>query len=152
MQKGNSIIEVVVGATILSIVSLAFLGTFAVLARFHERDMYQIKGTLLAEEGVEAVRLIKGGGWVNLSTIPAGQQRYLALAPSSWGVTTTPEVVDGVFYRSFTLYQVARDSLDNIVPSGGSVDPNTLLVDVRTSWGFHGATSTAEYKEYMTNL
>ncbi len=149
---GNSLVEVVIGAAILSAVSLAFLGTLSVVSSFHQKDMLSIKGSLLAEEGLEALRWIKAGGWSSLSSLPTGQSRYLAVAPTSWGVTTTPEVVDGIFYRSFRLSQVQRGAGDSIVASGGVVDPNTLLADVSVSWRWHNATTTITYKDYVTSI
>lgn len=151
-QKGSTLTEVVVVSAILAVVSLAFLGTFSLLSRFHEKDMLTIKGELLAEEGVEALRLIKSGGWNTLSGLPMGSTRYLNLTPSSWSITTTPEVIDGIFYRSFIPYAVSRNASDDIVTAGGTTDPNTLLVSVSVSWNWRGATSTANYQSYMTNI
>lgn len=150
--KGSVIVEVVVASAILSVVSLAFLGTLATLSRFHQKDMLAIKGGLLAEEGLEAVRYIKGGNWNTISSLTPDTPYYLSLSTSSWGVTTTPEIVDGVFYRSFKVFTVQRNSSDDIVSSGGTVDPNTLLAESRVSWNTRNSTSTATYKTYVTNI
>lgn len=150
--KGSSLVEVVVAAGILGVVTLAFFGSFSALSRFHQRSMLAIKGGLLAEEGIEALRHIKDDGWSNIASIPAGTTRYLELGASSWSATTTPEVVDGVFYRSFRLYQVMRDGSDDIVSSGGTVDPDTLLLESAVSWDWRGSTSTATYQAYVTNI
>lgn len=150
--KGSVMVEVVVVSAIISVVSLAFLGTLATLSRFHQKDMLSIKGGLLAEEGLEAVRYIKGGGWTALSSLPLNTSRYLALATSSWSATTTPEIVDGLFYRSFRLSAVYRDGSDDIVSSGGTLDPNTLFAESVVSWRWRNATSTTSYKTYVTNI
>jgi hypothetical protein len=76
----------------------------------------------------------------------------LALATSSWSATTTPEVVDGLFYRQFKLSSVSRDSSDDIVVVGGTVDVNTFLVESSVAWNARGATSTITYKTYVTNI
>jgi hypothetical protein len=151
-KKGSTIVEVIVAASILAVVSLAFLGAFSVLARFHQKDMDSIKGGLLAEEGLEAARLIKSGGWSVLSGIPSATTRYFALGTSTWGVTTTPEIIDGSFYRSFRVNQVSRDSSDDIVTSGGTVDPDTILLESTVSWNWRGATTSVTYKTYVTNI
>jgi len=151
-ESGSGLIEVVVAAAVVSLVALSFLGTFASLSRFHQRDMLAIKGQLLAEEGLEALRLMKSADWSVLSSIPVGQTRYLALAPAAWSATTTPEIVDGVFSRSFRLSSVARDSLDSIASSGGTVDPETLLAEVSVSWMWRSSTTTVTYKTYVTSL
>ncbi|MBI5134378.1 MAG: hypothetical protein HZA81_03265 [Candidatus Taylorbacteria bacterium] len=150
--KGSSLVEVVVAAAILGSVSLAFFGSFAALSRFHQKSMLSIKGSLLAEEGLEALRLMKDDGWTNLSAIPTATDRYLALGTSTWSASTTPEVVDGVFYRSFRLYPVSRDASDDIVTAGGTVDPDTLLAESAVSWSWRGSTTTVTYMTYVTNI
>ncbi|MEN9621804.1 MAG: hypothetical protein RLZZ67_238 [Candidatus Parcubacteria bacterium] len=150
--KGSVIIEVVVASAIISLVSLAFLGTLSTLAVFHQKDMLSIKGGLLAEEGLEAVRFVKGSGWSNLSSLPLNTPRYFTLATSSWSVTTTPEIIDGLFYRSFKLNQVSRDGNDDIVPSGGTIDSNTFFAEASVSWRVRNATTTITYKTYVTNI
>ena len=150
--RGNSLVEVVVCASILSLVSLSFLGTLSVLSKLHERDSLYIKGTLLAEEGLEAVRFIKGAGWNSLSTVPTGEPQYLALSPSSWSLTTEPEIVDGLFYRSLVFTPVERNGADDIVASGGVIDPNTLLAQASVAWNWRGATTTVAYQTYVKNI
>lgn len=144
--------EVVVVSAILSVVSLAFLGTFAVISRFHEKNMRVIKAELIAEEGIEALRLIKSAGFSNLSSLTPGQKYYFALATSSWSVTTTPEVVDEMFYRHFTTSRVERNVSNDIVSSGGTIDSNVLLLKVHVDWTWRNATNTATYESYLTNI
>jgi hypothetical protein len=150
--KGSTLIEVLVVAGVLASISLAILGTLSLFSRLHEKDMLSIKGQLLTEEGIEALRFIKALGWSSLSNIPSGQTRYLSLGASSWGVTTVPEIIDGVFWRTIKVYQVMRNASDDIVSSGGTIDPNTLLLESKVSWSWRGATSTTEYQAYITNL
>jgi hypothetical protein len=151
-SRGSSLIEVVVAASILSVAALTFLGVFAVISRFHERDMYIIKGELLAEEAIEAARLVKTNNWSVLSGIPSGETRYLSLSSSAWGVTTTPEVVDGFFYRSFTVSPVQRDATNDIVTAGGTVDTGTVLVTSSVAWKWRNATTSVTYSTYLTNI
>ena len=151
-SKGSTLVEVLVVAGVLASITLAIFGTLSLLARFHEKNMSAIKGQLLAEEGIEAIRFIKASGWSTLSAIPVNTARYLTLSPSSWGVTTTPEIIDGEFWRTIKVYSVSRDVSSDIVTSGGVVDSNTLLIESSVSWLWRGATSTATYQSYITNL
>ncbi len=150
-NRGGALIEVVVAAAVLSVVSLSFLGAFSMLSRAHQRDTLAIKGSLLAEEGVEALRFVKAAGWSGLSAA-VGQTRYLSLGSSSWSLSTTPEVIDGAFYRTVTVSAVRRDASDDIVASGGTVDANALLLKSTVSWNWRGATSTVSYTSYVTNI
>lgn len=151
-QTGSTLMEVVVVAAILSAVSLAFLGTFSLLSRFHEKNMLSIKGSLLAEEGIEALRLIKSSGWSNLADLASGSDRYLSLSASSWEIGSVPEVIDGRFYRILRIYPVSRDGADDIVSSGGTIDANTLFLESRVEWNWRGATTTTGYQAYITNI
>lgn len=151
LTRGNSLVEVVVAAALLSAVAVSFLGAFSFLSRSHQRDTFAIKAALLAEEGIEALRYVKGAGWSNLSAV-VGQTRYLELGPSSWALSTEPEVVDGQFYRSVAVSAVSRGASGDIVASGGAVDSGTLLLTSAVSWNWRGATSTVTYRSYVTNL
>lgn len=145
------LIEVVVGAAILATVALAFFGSTSALGTLHERNMLYIKGDLLAEEGIEAMRLVKDSGWNNLASLPSGTPRYLLLGSAGWSITTTPEIVDGLFYRTVKVYQVFRDASANISVTG-TPDPNTILLESNVAWSYHTATSTVTYKAYVTNM
>lgn len=151
-KHGSTLIEIVVVTAILSLVSLSFLGTFAALSSFHEKNLRAIKGSLLAEEGLEAVRLIKSGNWNDLAVIPSGSIRYLAISPLSWSITTSPEIIDGIFYRSIRVFEVMRDINDDIVSSGGMIDPDTLRFESSVSWSVRNATGTVSYEAYMTDI
>ncbi len=155
--KGSTLTEVVIVAGILSTVSLAFLGTFAVISKFHEKNLRAIKAGLLAEEGMEAVRIIKGRDFNTLSTLaqsgPSTPQ-YLEVSPSTWNTTTTPEVVDNLYYRYFVVSPAYRtvDSDPTQSSAGNTLDPNTVYVDVTVEWLWRNATTSNSYKAFMTNL
>ncbi len=151
-STGSGLVEVVVAASILSVIAIAFIGSFTVLTRAHTKDMLTIKAELLAEEGLEALRLMKSAGWTTLSSMPVNTTRYLVVTSAAWSATTTVESVDGAFWRSFKLYSVMRNGTDDIVSSGGTTDPNTLLAEVTVSWLYRNATSTVSYQTYVTNI
>jgi type II secretory pathway pseudopilin PulG len=149
-KRGSGLVEVVVVVSILTIVCLAFLNSFIGLSGLHKKNTLLIKGQLLTEEGVEIIRLVRDSGWVNISSIPTEQDRYFNLSLSAWGVTTTPEVIDGVFLRKFRLHEVRRVSANGaIVSSGGVVDTDTFLADVSVSWLWNKATTTLKYQSYV---
>lgn len=151
-ETGSTLIEVVVVVAILAAVSLAFLGALAAISGFHEKNTSAIKAELLAEEGMEALRFIKEGGWDSLASLSTGEDHYLTLSPSSWNLSPSPEVIDGRFLRSFRVYQVSRDASFDIVSNGGAIDPDTLLLEVKVDWNWKGATTTSSYQSYITNI
>jgi len=151
-KKGSGLVEVIIVASIISVVSFVFIGSFITLSSFHERNTLHIKAHLLAEEGIEIVRLIKHGNWENIENLPVNQPYYLSFEPFTWNSTSTPEIIDGIFYRHFILRETQRDVLGTIVSSGGVVDSNTRLVESFVSWVWDEATTTASYKAYVTSF
>ncbi len=155
--KGSTLTEVVIVAGILSSVSLAFLGTFSIISKFHEKNLRAIKAGLLAEEGMEAVRIIKGRDFSTFSTLaqsgPSVPQ-YLEVSPVTWNTTTTPEVVDELYYRYFVISPAYRtiDSDPTESSVGTTLDPNTFYVDVHVEWRWRNSTTSNTYKAFMTNL
>lgn len=157
-QTGSTLMEVVVVTAILSTVSLAFLGTFATVSKFHEKNMRVIKAGLLAEEGIEAIRILKSQDFNALSTLAqaGATPHYLAVSTSTWSITSTPEVIDGIYYRYFTLTPAKRTPTYDIVYGAGTasdtVDLNTLFIDVYVEWQWRNATNTNIYKAFITNI
>lgn len=161
LQSGTTLMEIVVVTAILSTVSLAFLGTFTTVSKFHEKNTKAIKAGLLAEEGIEALRVVKSQNFQTLGSIAAAiagggasTRQYFAVSTSTWGVTTTPEIIDGLYYRYFFINPVYRTgTYDVTFNSGlGTFDPNTIAVDVYVEWLWRNATNTNVYKALMTNL
>lgn len=144
-------VEVLVGAALAGTLLIAVISAFATYENVQSRQVFSIKGQLLAEEGLEVLRLIRNTGWNNLANIPAGSTRYIYFSGSSWSVTTTPDIIDGVFYRSFSTASTSRDENSNIVSSEGVNDPNTLLAIFSVSWSVHNATSSVSYSDYLMN-
>lgn len=150
--------EIVVVTAILSSVTLAFLGTFTTVSKFHEKNMKAIKAGLLAEEGIEALRIIKSQDFNELTSLivpPAdfSDHKYLEVSTSTWGVTTTPEVIDGLYYRYFVLRSAFRDANSDLTSSaGGSIDPNTFYAEVYVEWLWRNATNTNVYNAFFTNI
>ncbi len=149
--------EVVIVAGILSTVSLAFLGTFAVISKFHEKNLRVIKAGLLAEEGIEALRIIKERDFSALATMAQTgptTPRYLAVSTTTWNVSGTPEVIDNLFYRYFVVRPAYRTASSDPTETstGNTLDPNTVYVDVHVEWQWRNSTTTNIYKAFMTNL
>jgi hypothetical protein len=150
-QAGISVVEALICAAIAGAMLIAIIQAFASYEGAQSRQESAVKGQLLAEEGIEALKFVRNTGWGNLSSIPSGSTKYLYFSGSAWTVTTTPEVIDGLFYRSFSPKSVSRDGSSNIVSSGGTIDPNTLFVTVTVSWLSNIGTSTDSYGDYFLN-
>lgn len=113
----------------------------------------KIQAAYLAEEGLEAVRLMRDQSWDNnIATVPTGNEFYLYYDGTGWSATSTSLLIDGYFERVVVLRDVRRDNSQRIVDSGGSVDPNIKKVTVSVSWNSRGATTTRAISTYLANV
>jgi competence protein ComGC len=132
--QGITIVEVMVGLMILSMV-LVFvvytLNLFFTSSRFVLEDT---KATYLAEEGLEFARFMRDNSWTSLSSLTTGTTYYFSVSGSSISATTTPEIISGAFTRSLTVSDLRRSASGDVVSSGGSVDTNGRVVTVTVTW------------------
>lgn len=151
-HKGFGLIEIVIASTIVSLTILSLGYVFSLSTRINGETVERVRATALAEEGLEVVRYLRDYGWTSkIAPLSVSTTYYLAFATSTsqWSVTTTPQVIDGLFTRTIVLSPVARDGSDNIVTSGGTVDAGTLKATSQVTWK---ASSSVQVSTYITNM
>jgi hypothetical protein len=151
-KKGLSIVEIVVAvAILLLIVSSLYTANIFYLKTILD-NLNKVRASFIAEEGVEAVKLIRDQSWTNISSLTPGNSYYLYWDGSMWQSTTTNTYVEGVFERKFVVSNVNRDANSDIVASGVSIDSGTKKVAVTVSWLAGTSTSTKSISTYITNF
>jgi prepilin-type N-terminal cleavage/methylation domain-containing protein len=152
-KKGMGLVEILVAVFIFSVV----LGVLITINNFYlsnsSKNIKLTKATYLAEEGIEAVRIIRDNSWSNISSLSNSVDYYLSfnIASSTWEATTSPSSIDS-YIRKFNLLEVERDINGKIVSSGGAVDLYTKLVNVYISWQNKGSTTTKSMSFYISNI
>lgn len=150
IKNGFGLIEVVVGAAIISVAFLGLMSVANLSFKILQKSSNNIKAGFLLEEGVEAVKIIRDSGWNNISSLSNGVNYYLNYNGATWAVSATPVYV-GNFERKFVLSEVLRDANDDI-GSSGVVDPDTKKVTISVSWQGGGSVVTQTFSTYITNL
>ena len=151
-SQGIALLELVVGLSIISVALAALLLSYKAHLRAGLANTQSLKAAYLSEEAFEAVRFMRDSGWTkNIASLVNGTAYYLYWSGSSWTSTSTVQNVDG-FSRSFKVSAVNRDSNDDIVTSGGTLDSNAKKVDVTVAWNPGNATTTKVLSTYITNL
>jgi len=151
-ESGVVLVEAIVVASILLIVATGLI--FANIAYITSASftLSSTKATFLAQEGVEVVKYIRTSGWEDgIENLTDGTTYYLSFSPTAWATTTTQEIVDGKFYRSFVVEEVLRDVNDDIA-SSGTADSNTKKLTVDVSWLGKTGTTTRTIQTYITNF
>lgn len=116
--------------TVVTIFLAVTVNQFVVARSVMLEDTHKL---YLAEEGHEAIRHVRDDNWEELAALDLGELHYLAFATSTLSVTSTPEVIDGTYTRSFRLTELYRDDSGDIVSatsSGATVDPDGRVVTV----------------------
>lgn len=151
-KQGSFLVEVIIGATIISISILAIISSYVVYMKFAYANEKNVEANYLLEEGIEAVTFLRDNGWSNnISKLGTTTVYYLTFSPPTVSTTTVPQYVDGLFLRSFSVSDVKRDSNDDI-STVGTYDPNTKKITATVSyWQGHG-TTTRSLSTYISNI
>jgi len=156
-NRGFGLLEIVIASAIIAgtIFSLAFV--FLISHKLANESSNEIRANFLAEEGLEALRFLRDRSWsANLASLNTSTTYYLSFnsSNSSWSIgTSNPGTIDNLFTRSFTVENVNRNASDNIVPTGGSNDPDTRKFNVTISWTERGgAALSTTVSTYLTDI
>lgn len=117
-EAGVSLVEVAVGVSILAMIVLSVGYTVTQMVEARNTLVSNTKALYLTEEGYELLRTIRDNDWADIDALTVGDTYYFTITATTVGITTTPEVIDGTFTRSFVFDEVSRDSNDDIVPNG----------------------------------
>lgn len=152
--QGFGLIEIIIGAAIVMVTIMGMTRSSGYGLQATKRISDQQRAGFLISEGVEALRLIRDDSFANLSGLSTGTTYYLYYnnTINKWKATTTPQVVDTIFYRYFTVANVNRDSNDDITSSGGTLDTGTRKIHLEVAWRLLDATSTKTQDFYLSDI
>ena len=152
--RGFGVIEIVIGVAILSIALFGLLAASQNFVLLSRRTNDLVQANFLLSEGVESIRVMRDSGWTAyIAPLTVGGTYSPYFDGSTWVSTTTPQIVDGRFERTFVVSAVERNTSDDIVASGGTVDPDTKKFTVQVSWHSDArGTTTLSFPTYFTNM
>lgn len=153
-KKGFGMLEIVIGTALIFISMFGLVAVSGAAFKAAGNTTRNIQTAFLLEEGLEAMRFLRDSGWnVNIVPLSTGALYYLNFSGGEWEATSSPIFeIDGVFERTFVLGNVYRNTEDDIVSSGGTLDANTKKITFSVSWSLRGATTTKTLSTYIANL
>ncbi len=150
---GFSLLEIVVGVSIIAAVIVGVMSASATGLKLMDENTKNIQAAYLLEEGLEAVKILRDSSWQNnVVSLDVGTNYYLSFQQGNWLATSSSVVIDGIFERKFVLSNVNRNASDDIVDSGGVLDPGTKKVVMSISWATRNGTATKSISAYLTNI
>ena len=154
---GSGLVEILVAVSIFSIVLGSLITASNMYLSGAEENLKSTKGVYIAEEGMEAVKIMRDNDWGNITTLTDNTNYYLYFDTSSstnniWKATSTTSFIDSVFIRILKVNAVYRDLNGRIVESGGTLDSNTKKVSVSVSWPSKSTTTIKTLSTYIANI
>ncbi|MEN9604605.1 MAG: hypothetical protein RJB39_290 [Candidatus Parcubacteria bacterium] len=151
-KRGISLIEVIIGVAIISLSTIYISQAYGGFVAASADNVARVQATFLLDEGVEAVKTLRGESWTKVASTTVGVPYYLIWNTDRWAATTTPQVTDGRFYRTMIFSTVNRDASFNISTTTGTLDNGTRKVDLAVAWNEKGSTSTRSISMYVFNI
>ncbi len=149
--QGVSLVEVLIGISIISVLLVVIGYSINTYVSARAALLNDTKATYLAEEGLEIVRAVRDNDWNTIDALPTNTTRYLNVSTTTFSIVTTPEVIDGQFYRQFIVRPVYRNASDDIVASttvGATSDDGSRQIDMYVG----GPSGTTTLQAIITNL
>ena len=140
MNKGISLIEVIIGAAIISSTFVITLSVYGSLTRLSYQTLPRIQSAMLTDEGVQALRSMRDTDYSSISGLSLNTPYYLVWsdASSSFYATTTPVLIDSMFSRTFTLSNISGEE--------------GRLATINVSFSYAESSSTETLQTTLLNL
>lgn len=136
--KGFTVVEILIGLSLFVIIFLFIFETLTLFFANQNRLLESTQALYLAEAGQEYVRAIRDEDWDTFSSLDTGTTLYLGISTTTIATSTTPEVIDGKFTRSFVLWPAYRNGDDDLVASttaGAAADSESFMLTTAVTWG-----------------
>lgn len=126
--RGTIVVEVLIAIGLTAVLVVSAVSLTVRVRRMIEQTSVEARGAMLAQEGLAALQ------GVSFDDLNSGTTGALEWSNPSWNVVPgTTEVIDD-FTRIVSVEPVYRDGSCLVVTSGGTVDPDSLLLKSKTSW------------------
>ncbi|HUD44123.1 MAG TPA: type II secretion system protein [Patescibacteria group bacterium] len=128
--KGQTLVELllVIGLATIILPGL-MVGLIASRGGRAQQDQ-QLQASTQIQQIQEAMRSIRESGWSNIATDGV---YHPVVNGSIWTLASGSATLNG-YTQQVTISDVYRDSNDNIVSTGGTLDPSTKLLTTTVSW------------------
>ena len=150
-SRGIGLVEVVIASAILVLIVTGIASVYRIMLRSSGEILRGTEAQFLLEEGFESVKVMRDTAWSLVGSSTPGTSYTLVWNAGTWNITTTPNLIDGIFDRRVVFSRVYRDSDDDIA-SSGTLDTDTYGVTVSVAWRTQAGTTTRSIGSYIGNL
>lgn len=165
-REAFSLIEVLVGITMITVVLTAVTGLLLSTIQSNARNLHAVQAVAYAQEGIEAVRFMRDSNWLqnyswdegadlwNASfSLDASDPLTLYLEPLAsapyWSFNDRPEIIEadnGVLFERELSFSSILDEWDE-----SRSREDTVELTVTVSWMDRGIDRSVELSTYLTD-
>lgn len=154
-NKGVSLMEILIVTAILGFSVSGLLGLISLSVTSSTINKSFSQADALSQETIEQVRNFRDGTlWsINgIGTLTVGSDYYPEPVGSPLAIQMTSGTkTESGFTKKVVFENASRDYNDDIVSSGGTLDPNTKKLTVTVSWQERGRSHQRQLITYLTN-
>lgn len=132
-DRGISLVEVLVGVSLIGVVGIFVGVTVTQFAQIRNNILTDTNKVYLTEEGYEIIRLLRDENWTNINSLSLNTPYYLQVSTTTLAIGGSSELIDGRYNRSFLVQSIYRNGSGNIVASttaGATVDADARELSV----------------------
>jgi len=151
---GFVLIEALVGVVIASLLSTAFLSSIyqASVVNSHTRDHLTASLAILEIYEVATALSYSDFNTISNTTCSTASPCHITHDGSTWSIVSGTQVFNDRFERSFVLSNVYRDGSFNITTTGGTLDVDTMALEILVNWENRGNTFNEEITTYLHRI
>lgn len=151
--SGITLIEVIVGIGIITIILVGLISAFQVFLKASLTNTEKIQSAFLLEEGMEVVRFLRDENWSNISNLTNNIDYYTYFSGTNWNITSIATTTNS-FTRKIIFSDVYRRNSDSDIvastsPDAKTLDVNSRFVTIRVS---SDTLDEVKLQAYITNL
>jgi Tfp pilus assembly protein PilV len=141
--KGISVVEIIIAAGIIAVSVTGIAGAIQIYSKIVYQNTRQAQAVLALDEGAEAIQYLRDTSFqthIELATI--NQEYSIYWNGTGYELGTTTILLPYDMTRTVSFDEIERDTQDQIVLSGGTVDSNTKKAIITITWPYKDETKT----------
>lgn len=153
--EGFALIEILISTAASIVILVAFVTLAIQTKKINRINSEKLKAALYLREMIEVTKDLEISNWDELSNIACLNPLpcHPEISGSAWHFIAGEETLDHVFFRrSLSIFPVYRNRLEfpnEIVLTGGIIDPNTKKASTTISWIDEFGPKTMSLETYL---
>lgn len=151
-MSGFGLVELIIVVAIVMTSVVGFYGLEFSALKLLRSEKENLEASLLAQESLEAVRLVRDESWSGISSLAINTPYYPVFFAGKWNLaSTSPGMINDKYSRLVILEEVKRNSQGQI-DSDGTIDSSSRKITAKVTWSSQNGNKQTELKTYLTNF